>query len=74
MEMIVFEDRGQDFLEWDIDEDGVVVDSRPFQAGIWSGTFVSDIKVGERPTVTSPRDGVQRQLKYRVIDIQPKSA
>ena len=28
---VTFEDQGQDFLEWDI-EDGVVVDCRPFQA------------------------------------------
>lgn len=74
METITFEDRGQDFLEWDIDEDGVVVDSRPFQAGIWRGTFVSDIKIGERPIITSPREGIPRQLNYRVIDIQPISA
>lgn len=71
MEMIIFEDRGQDFLEWDIDEDGVVVDSRPFQAGIWKGKLVSNVKVGEHPTIMNLRDGEQRQLNYRIIGIKP---
>lgn len=74
MQTIFFEDNGQDFLQWDIDQDGVVTDSRPFQAGAWVGTFLSDIKVGGRPTITHPREGIQRLLNYRVIDIQPKSA
>ncbi len=74
METITFEDRGQDFLEWDIDENGVVVDVRPFQAGIWKGKLVSNVKVGERPTIMDLRDGEQRQMNYRVIDIQPIAA
>jgi hypothetical protein len=32
---ILFTDRGQDFTEWDVDADGVVIDSRPFQAWMW---------------------------------------
>lgn len=37
MKTIIFEDNGQDFLEWDIDEEGKVVDCRPFQSAIWCG-------------------------------------
>lgn len=73
METIFFEDKGQDFLEWDVDEHGVVVDSRPFQRLIWQGNLVSNIKIGERPTLMNPREGVERQLNYRITDIQPKS-
>lgn len=36
---VYFEDHGQDFLEWDI-EDGVVVACRPFQGWVWEGTRV----------------------------------
>jgi hypothetical protein len=34
---ITFEDEGQDFLEWFLDEDGNVLDSQPFQRSIWAG-------------------------------------
>ncbi len=46
---ITFEDGGQDFLEWDI-ENGIVIDSRPFQAWAWNGTKVDMTKtrVGQR--------------------------
>lgn len=37
---IHFEDHGQDFLEWDIDDNGAVVDCRPFQRWHWCGGFV----------------------------------
>ncbi len=33
---IELEDHGQDFLEWDLDEDGRVIDARPFQAWVWT--------------------------------------
>lgn len=39
---IHFEDQGQDFLWWDIDEDDVVVDCGPFQGSIWIGTQIID--------------------------------
>lgn len=47
---IVFEDHGQDFLEWDIDSRGEVIACRPFQSGIWVGVIVTnpDVEVGER--------------------------
>jgi len=37
---IRFMDCGQDFLEWDIDVNGVVTDCRPFQSWLWNGTRV----------------------------------
>lgn len=33
---IEFEDHGQDFLEWDIAEDGRVLESRPYQSEVWT--------------------------------------
>lgn len=40
MKKIHFEDNGQDFLWWEIDQDGVVVGCGPFQASIWVGSTV----------------------------------
>jgi hypothetical protein len=37
--IIEFEDFGQDFLTWYIDEDGYILDSKPFQRNIWAGKF-----------------------------------
>lgn len=64
-----FEDHGQDFLEWDI-EDGVVVACRPFQDWLWNGTKVNntDIKLGDKLDITF-KDGVRRTLNYPVVVI-----
>jgi len=37
--IIYFEDFGQDFLEWYIDKNGYILDSKPFQRSIWAGHF-----------------------------------
>jgi hypothetical protein len=52
---IVFEDDGQDFLEWDIDGEGKVVGCRPFQGWVWNGTQVhnKDIKPGDHLDITT---------------------
>lgn len=42
--LIHFEDQGQDFLTWQLNNQGVVIDSLPFQSSIWCG-----IKVLEHP-------------------------
>jgi hypothetical protein len=71
MTTIKFEDHGQDFLEWDIDDKGIVVDSRPCQAWLWNGTKVGDhenIKVGDFINI-KPKAGVVGQLKYAVTEI-----
>lgn len=51
-----FEDEGQDFLEWDI-ENGEVVACRPFQDWLWKGTKVhnTEIRPGDILTIT-PRN------------------
>lgn len=48
--IIYFEDHGQDFLEWHIDKNGYVLDSRPFQRRIWAGKFTipQSAQVGEK--------------------------
>ncbi len=46
---ITFEDEGQDFLEWFIDKDGFVLDSKPFQRSVWAGkhTVPDFVQVGD---------------------------
>lgn len=41
---IRFEDHGQDFLEWDLDANGKVIECRPGQAGIWCSRHVVNHK------------------------------
>jgi hypothetical protein len=73
---IVFVDEGQDFLEWDIDEKGVVVACRPFQDWVWVGTKVlnKDIKPGDRLDIISKTDGSQHQLAHPVEKVKQLSS
>ncbi len=40
---IEFQDHGQDFLVWTLDETGVVTESWPFQTDIWRGLKVTNL-------------------------------
>ena len=68
---VVFKDDGQDFLEWDIDNKGEVVDCRPFQGEIWIGTVVhdKDIQPGHHLNITTT-DGARRRLLHAVEKVQ----
>ncbi len=46
--IIHFEDHGQDFLKWYLDERGYVLDSQPFQRNVWVGksTVPDFVQVG----------------------------
>ena len=72
MQTVHFEDHGQDFLEWDI-EDGVVVDCRPYQGWHWKGTKVhnTDIQPGDILQITTT-DGAKRPLNYPVERVEEK--
>ena len=66
MVTVYFEDDGQDFLEWDI-QDGKVVDCRPFQGWVWNGTQVTstDIRKGTILNVVL-KEGAVTTLKHKV--------
>jgi len=68
---IFFVDDGQDFLEWDINDNGEVVDCRPFQAFVWVGTKVhnKDLKAGDQLDITTP-GGIRRRLTHAVEKVQ----
>jgi len=67
---VFFVDDGQDFLEWDINDEGEVVDCRPFQGDIWIGTKVhnKDIKPSDYLNIT--RAGMRRTLIHAVEKVQ----
>lgn len=71
MKRIFFEDDGQDFLEWDINEEGEVVACRPFQGWVWIGTKVNneDIKPGDHLDITLP-DGSRRTVFHAVAKVK----
>lgn len=76
---VVFEDRGQDFLEWDLERDEsvptdyVVVGCRPFQEWFWKGTKVhtdfQDCGPGACLDITTPL-GNRTHLKYPTIEVK----
>lgn len=76
---IYFEDNGQDFLEWDINDDGVVVESRPFQSNIWKNTVVlENLDEGKCPVIISPRCGraqfiYKGVIRHKVVRIAVKA-
>jgi len=62
------EDHGQDFTTWDLDEDGVVIDSQPFQASVWRGVRVRNhrlLRAGAQLQLTL-EDGRELTLNYPV--------
>ncbi|WP_186390397.1 hypothetical protein [Stappia sp. TSB10P1A] len=76
IQRIDFEDRGQDFLWWEIDmETGRVVGCGPFQGWHWaSGDYRVDletISVGCRPRIFHRHEAKARTLNYVIADIGP---
>lgn len=70
---VQFEDQGQDFLEWDI-QDGVVVGCRPFQASVWCGVEIFGTPyLGGRVSFkrTNESDDQRRFIKYSLVSILP---
>lgn len=76
---VVFEDHGQDFLEWDLEPDAdvptdyVVVACRPFQEWIWKGTKVhtdfQDCGPGAYLEITTPK-GKRTNLRYPTVEVK----
>lgn len=66
-----FEDQGQDFLRWHIDEQGTVVKSEPFQNMIWKGARVTNfktLKVGDKLDITHMSKNTC--IKYPITKIE----
>lgn len=63
---ITFENHGQDFLKWTV-ENGVVVNSLPAQAAFWNGCKILKAEAGERLYIE--RKGVKMEVKHPVESI-----
>lgn len=73
--IIRFEDHGQDFLTWEVNEIGVVVDSKPFQAALWRGCVVKqvdNIKPGDQVIYGEKDFDVERKIRIPVLEITKK--
>ncbi len=71
---IHFEDQGQDFLWWDINELDEVIDCGPFQASVWVGCQLiidneGGLLEGDRPFFVN-QDGEMMQLNYAIEQIE----
>jgi hypothetical protein len=74
--VIHFEDRGQDFLTWTLDEKGWVVDCQPFQKSIWKGGLVKNFKELELGSTVEyiTKDGYKcLKMNYPVARIDKQS-
>jgi hypothetical protein len=71
---ITFEDHGQDFLTWQLDNNGIVVASEPFQSWVWSGVKVlhpDRLRAGS--TLAYKRGPKKRfsTIRYPIASIEP---
>ncbi|MCF6758287.1 hypothetical protein L3X14_17045 [Pseudomonas balearica] len=70
--LIEFQDHGQDFLWWIVDEDGKVTGCGPFQSSVWCHFTISNLaslKVGS--LVYGVWQGELTNVNYPVRAIQP---
>lgn len=67
---IHFEDHGQDFLRWEVDAHGVVIDSLPYQGHIWNGSvLINNAEPGGIVAFVSALDGQRRTIRYPVAKV-----
>ncbi|EPJ3069071.1 TPA: hypothetical protein ACGJ4G_002872 [Pseudomonas aeruginosa] len=73
--LIEFQDNGQDFLVWLLNQDGVVVRSWPYQTDVWGGTKVTNLKTLKRDGIVKAefhgRPWVCRHAVAAVHPVQP---
>lgn len=71
---VYFEDHGQDFLFWDIDNNtGEVVDCQPFQAFHWTGRIVANVStlaVGAYVALKRLKGEADLVIKYPIEKVE----
>lgn len=70
---IILEDKGQDFLAFETDKDGIVIQSLPYQTEYWQGALipVPQQKIGDLCMIHHPKLNIEYgYLQYKVLDIQ----
>lgn len=77
IQRITFENRGQDFLWWEVDEQtGRIMGCGPLGAELWASgrctVDVATVVVGQRPTFHGPATEPEgRTLRYEIVAIAP---
>ena len=77
IQRITFEDRGQDFLWWEVDDaTGRILGCGPYQAHLWaSGKCSVDmdtVRIGQKPTFHGPATEPEgRTLNYAIATLAP---
>jgi len=68
---IELEDSGQDFLLLNLDEDGVILSTEPFQTSVWKGGAVpmTMVKIGKELPIHKPPHINFGFLKHKVKSI-----
>lgn len=72
MKKITLEDNGQDFLEFITDDEGIILEARPFQTSIWEGGLIP-IKfqeIGKECMMHKPPTYMFGFLKHKVLSIE----
>ena len=69
--LIELEDNGQDFLSFETDGIGTIIETKPFQGDIWNGGLIPVFaqEVGELCMLHKPPYYVYGFLKHRVTKI-----
>jgi hypothetical protein len=74
---IFFEDRGQDFLWWVVDDKGAVIDCGPFQATVWTKCTVLNhdrLFVGGGVLIKTPQEEKPLTINYLIESIETLKA
>lgn len=77
VQRLTFEDKGQDFLWWEVDDQtGRIVGCGPLEASTWASgrcsVDMNTVAVGEQPIFHGPAtEPGGRFLKYRIASIRP---
>jgi len=70
--IIELEDKGQDFLEFQVDKDGIILKAIPYQTEIWKGAYIplTSVKVGKVLPIHKPPYINFGFLKYKVKSVK----
>lgn len=76
--IIELEDNGQDFLEIVTDQDGVIIETRPFQTSVWKGGIIPIeqkhmMKVGKNLPIHHPPNINFGFLKHKIKSVKTEN-
>jgi hypothetical protein len=70
---IELEDNGQDFLEFITDQEGHILEAKPFQTEVWKNGYIpiESQEIGEQCMMHKPPHIIYGHLKHKVLKITP---